>query len=509
MVDEADPLGRPDNVIPFPGQPETLTPEQMQELAAQLIDEAGGPQAALAAIAQWTHQYGGFSSAWTRRQPVLLPRHEEPVYFVVKVELNNTHPPIWRRLRLASDLTLPQVHEIIQIAMGWTDSHLHHFEMGPGARDLHLQPFLNQFDLDEGEDGILDDHVRLDEVMAGEGDRLHYIYDFGDHWQHTIRLEKILPFKQGDPVAKCLAGRRACPPEDIGGIGGHQELLDALAGQLPSGADEEWIEGLLAWLPDDYDPAAFSVDEVNQQLLAAPLPDLAGWHPLIADLLDRYHGGPLSPLGRLIKDATTGPTDLNDAQVQAAVRRYQHLLRTIGDGVKLTAAGYLPPRIVHALYLELGLHQRWIGAGNREDQTLPVLDLRETATALGLLRKHNGRLSLTRFATQHLDDPRALLAHIGSRLPLGRPYERDAGLVALLQAAVGQPLVDLDQYAGGILLDVGWRVDGATIEQAARQWTWPTMSVFEILTADTTDPGLRATIARSLLHRGGPAPKHG
>lgn len=55
MVDEADPLGRPDNVIPFPGQPETLTPEQMQELAAQLIDEAGGPQAALAAIAQWTH----------------------------------------------------------------------------------------------------------------------------------------------------------------------------------------------------------------------------------------------------------------------------------------------------------------------------------------------------------------------------------------------------------------------------------------------------------------------
>ena len=251
------------------------------------------------------------------------------------------------------------------------------------------------------------------------------------------------------------------------------------------------------------------MDEVNQQLLAAPLPDLAGWHPLIADLLDRYHGGPLSPLGRLIKDATTGPTDLNDAQVQAAVRRYQHLLRTIGDGVKLTAAGYLPPRIVHALYLELGLHQRWIGAGNREDQTLPVLDLRETATALGLLRKHNGRLSLTRFATQHLDDPRALLAHIGSRLPLGRPYERDAGLVALLQAAVGQPLVDLDQYAGGILLDVGWRVDGATIEQAARQWTWPTMSVFEILTADTTDPGLRATIARSLLHRGGPAPKHG
>lgn len=177
--------------------------------------------------------------------------------------------------------------------------------------------------------------------------------------------------------------------------------------------------------------------------------------------------------------------------------------------MKLTAAGYLPPRIVHALYLELGLHQRWIGAGNREDQTLPVLDLRETATALGLLRKHNGRLSLTRFATQHLDDPRALLAHIGSRLPLGRPYERDAGLVALLQAAVGQPLVDLDQYAGGILLDVGWRVDGATIEQAARQWTWPTMSVFEILTADTTDPGLRATIARSLLHRGGPAPKHG
>lgn len=509
MVDGADSLGRADNVIPFTGQPEALTPEQMQELAAQLIDDAGGPHAALAAIAHWTHQYGGFSSAGTRRQPVLLPRRVEPAYFVVKVELNNTHPPIWRRLRLASYLTLPQVHEILQIAMGWTDSHLHHFEMGPGARDLHLQPFLNQFDLDEGEEGILEEQVRLDEVMASEGDRLHYIYDFGDHWQHTIRLEKIFPFKQGDPVAECVTGRRACPPEDIGGIGAHQELLDALAGHSHAGADEEWLEELLAWLPDDYDPAAFSVSEVNEQLLAAPLPDLADWHPLIADLVDRYHGGPLSPLGGLIKNATTGSTELSDAQAQAAVHRYQHLLRTIGDGVKLTAAGYLPPRIVHALYLELGPHQRMIGSGDREDQTLPVLDLRETATALGLLRKHNGRLSPTRLAAQHLDDPRALLAHIGSRLPLGRPYERDAGLVALLQAAVGQPLADPDQYAGGILSDVGWRVDGVTIDQAARQWTWPTLRVLEILTADTTDPELRATIARSLLHRASPPANRG
>lgn len=509
MVARADPPNEPDNVVPFPDQTSSFTAAQMQELTRQLIDEPGGPHAALAAIAQFMQQHGGFSSGWTRRQPVLLPRRSEPVYFVVRVELNNTHPPIWRRLRVASDLMLSQVHEILQIAMGWTDSHLHHFEMGPGARDLHLQPFLNQFDLDEGEEGLLEEQVRLDEVIASEGDRLHYIYDFGDNWQHTIRLEKILPFNQGDPVAECVAGRRACPPEDVGGIGAHQELLDVLAGRPPAGADEEWLEQLLVWLPDDYDPAAFSVVEVNEQLLAGPLPDLASWHPMIADLLDRYRGGPLSPLGRLIKQATSGSTELSDAQAQAAVHRYQHLLRTIGDGVRLTAAGYLPPRIVHALYTELGLQQRWFGAGNREDQTLPVLDLRQTATALGLLRKQNGKLSLTRFSVKHLDDPHALLAHIGSRLPLGRPHERDAGLLALLHAAVGQRLEDPDQDTGAVLTDIGWRVSGVTVQQAARQWTWPTLRALEMLTAGIADPELRATVARSLLYRGSPLAHRG
>ena len=492
-----------DNVIPFPGTPVPPSPDQIRELADRLIADAGGPHAALAALHQLLGPLGLADSdtGLERRQPSLLPRRAQRDCYVVRVDLDEAHPPIWRRLRLASDLTLPQLHQIIQVAMGWTDSHLHHFQIGPAARDWHVDPFLTRFDLDEGDEGITEDTVRLDQVITHPGDRLYYDYDFGDNWQHTLRLEKVEPWNPGDPLAVCTGGRRACPPEDIGGIHGYHEALEALAGRIPPGADDGWAQELLTWLPPDYDPAAFSITDTNTQLAAGLLPDLTGWHPGIADLLHRYSGSPLSPLGTLISHATTNTAPLTDEQTAAAVLNYQHLLRTVGDGIKLTAAGYLPPRIVETLYAGLEMDRHWIGKGNREDLTYPVLQLRQSATAVGLVRKHTGRLTVTRAGRAQLDNSSGLLAHIASRLPLGRPEERDAGLIALLHAAAGPLPEDPDLAPAAILHRLNWRVTGTTLERAARHWQAPTTSVLDILTTSTGDPTLRPAIARTLLRQ--------
>ena len=108
------------------------------------------------------------------------------------------------------------MHDVIQSAMGWSDMHLHHFQMGPDAKDFRVVPFLTPFDLEEGEtDGTLEADVRLDQVIAKPGHRLFYEYDFGDSWHHTIKLEKVEPWVDGDPVAVCVTGRRACPPEAV------------------------------------------------------------------------------------------------------------------------------------------------------------------------------------------------------------------------------------------------------------------------------------------------------
>ena len=109
--------------------------------------------------------------------------------------------------------------------------------------------------------------MRLDQVLKRPGDRIYLDYDFGDGWVHTIRLEKIETWDEGTPDAVCLAGRRACPPEDIGGPWGFEELLEWLEGKIAPG-DRERATEVIEWLPEDYDPKFFSVAETNEVLEA-------------------------------------------------------------------------------------------------------------------------------------------------------------------------------------------------------------------------------------------------
>ncbi len=509
-----------DNVIPFPGasgqpaksgrpkSPPAGVGAGSEASAADLIARVlSGDVSAMELLAVLRSAMGpglsgiGPDPDFGRVRPALLAPRSERVCYVVRLDLDQARPPIWRRLRVASDLRLNQVHHVIQSAMGWTDMHLHHFQMGPDAKNFRVIPFLTPFDLEEGEtDGILEADVRLDEVIAQPRQRLFYTYDFGDSWHHTLTLEKVDPWVEDDPVARCVAGRRACPPEDVGGIPGYEEILAALAGRIDPD-EAEWMAERLAWLPVGFDPAGFDLDDVNRALQEGPMPDLEEWHPGISNLMVRDGSLGASGLTALVKKALRDHGDVDDAVVEAATLRYRVLLRTIGRGLDLTAAGYLPPAVVDGLCRELDLGAEWVGKGNREHLTLPVLTLRESATALGLVRKAKGRLTVTKAGLALVDDPWRLLDHVRARLPLGRDFERDAGLLGLLYAAADKDLWQSRAEAAAIASSLGWVSSGGGLDRAVSYSARPTLDVLGHLTGRRESQAPRAVIACALLRR--------
>jgi Plasmid pRiA4b ORF-3-like protein len=176
----------------------------------------------------------------------------------IKVTLLGTSPPIWRRLLVPADLTLAKLHQILQVAVGWHDSHLHGFSVGP--RHFRIP------DPDDELDGLPpaegERTARLSRVLDVVGSKAIYIYDFGDSWEHSVVLEKRRPADPNLTYPICTDGQLACPPEDCGGVPGFYNLVEALADPT----HEEHKE-MLRWLGKKFDPQAFSVDRVNQVLV--------------------------------------------------------------------------------------------------------------------------------------------------------------------------------------------------------------------------------------------------
>ncbi len=169
-----------------------------------------------------------------------------------KVTLRGIHPPIWRRIQVWEDATLAQLHRALQVVMGWENCHLHEFRVG---LKIYGVP-----DLDDERKLIDVKRTRIHDAVQNVGTAFEYVYDFGDYWQHDLLLEAIL---QPDPDAscpRCIAGERNCPPEDVGGSGGYENYLAALADP-----EHEEHEDMIAWR-GPFDPEAFSLDEINRQL---------------------------------------------------------------------------------------------------------------------------------------------------------------------------------------------------------------------------------------------------
>jgi len=173
--------------------------------------------------------------------------------YQIKVTLNGIRPPIWRRLLVPSSLSLMDLHDVLQIAVGWTDSHLHQFV----ARGI----LYGQPDPEVGMGQVNERRVRLDEVLRAEKDAMTYEYDFGDGWEHKIILEKVLRNAEDDVAPSCIAGARACPPEDCGGIWGYANLL-----KIISDSSHPEHREMLEWLGDQFEPERFDISETNSVL---------------------------------------------------------------------------------------------------------------------------------------------------------------------------------------------------------------------------------------------------
>ncbi len=173
--------------------------------------------------------------------------------YQLKITLSGARPPIWRRVQVHSDLTLGKLHQIIQAAMGWYDCHMHEFEV---FGEAYGQP-MPDYDLDIKSER----NVRLNQFVTGEKCKFSYLYDMGDGWDHQILVEKVLPVDPDVRYPTCIKGKRACPPEDCGGIWGYAEFLETISDPQHPEHDE-----MLEWVGGDFDPEAFDLAGTNQQL---------------------------------------------------------------------------------------------------------------------------------------------------------------------------------------------------------------------------------------------------
>jgi hypothetical protein len=176
----------------------------------------------------------------------------------LRIDLEEVEPAVWRRLTVPGQITLAQLHRMLQAAMGWSDTHLHAFEVGErsyGPDDPEDDPPDDQID---------EDTVSLLEALDdGPVREFLYEYDFGDGWSHRILVESRATQDVATEMAFCLAGAQACPPDDVGGPDGYEAFLVAI-----SDPDHEEHQDYMEWIGGRFDPSEFDLDGINLALQA-------------------------------------------------------------------------------------------------------------------------------------------------------------------------------------------------------------------------------------------------
>lgn len=487
--------------------------------AADLLDLAG----ALASrrIAAVTHP---------PRPELRHPRREVVAVFRVRADIEGAKPPIWRRLDLRSTITLDTLHDVLQAAFRWTDSHLHRFALGGGVWDRDSQLFLCPFDVDDpdsDEEGVPEREVRLDEVMTEPGDVLRYVYDYGDAWQVTLRLEKVMSTDADAtngpvPIALCVDGRRAAPPEDSRGLD-----AEALSSLQPD-PDHFEATGVNAALTDVrfrmreagvLPEVIATIDRLRYAAAYLPDPDSDPHHSPTPDT-DTLPTDPLIEAAAHALAAPESPVD--PAERAASLRTWAWFLqRADGDGIPLTAAGYLKPTDVAEVSQILPTSDAWLTTSTREIDHSFLLHFREALVRQGFLRKVKGRLLLTRIGASARKTPdrvwqalvdrwRGVVA--GTHVVNARPgstdaaYLRDATVCVLLAVAAGERFRASwgDKKPGGLdhaarwLGTLGWRVEGEPV-QGRDLYALPIRVVLENLwdgVRDRADEGEMSDTAR-------------
>jgi hypothetical protein len=219
----------------------------------------------------------------------------------LKIELDGIVPKIWRRFLVRDDISFRGLHEIIQIIMGWENYHLYEFCIGQNSiaseeagfnpaegvfKQLSGSPefikMLEQTNLKNDSASLdsnkvnkilkdlkknkpkptFDMNAKICELIKSEGEKFTYVYDFGDKWNHTLKVEKVLNVNDVDKCPACLDGERGGPPEDCGGVHGYYELQRIKKNKKHPLFKERIVE----WLGEDFDFEVFSIDSITKEL---------------------------------------------------------------------------------------------------------------------------------------------------------------------------------------------------------------------------------------------------
>jgi hypothetical protein len=197
--------------------------------------------------------------------------------YQLKIVLVDAPLPIWRRIVIGADMPLELVHEIFQIVMGWANSHLHSFRLGDrvitDSNTASDEEIANDLEYEDESEYLLSD------LLKAPGDHLTYEYDWGDCWEHEVLLEDIqTPEQDSLFLARCIAGKRACPPEDVGGVAGYLRFVNAIEDPL-----NEEHQDMLNWVGCDFDPDSFDARHVNWRIFDMEEEVLQSFAKLLAD----------------------------------------------------------------------------------------------------------------------------------------------------------------------------------------------------------------------------------
>jgi Plasmid pRiA4b ORF-3-like protein len=175
---------------------------------------------------------------------------------VLRIELVDIEPLIWRRVAVRASINLPVLHSVIQATMGWLDNHLWEFAI------KHRRYRLPIADDPDWNRRITDaTGVKLIELLASGATEISYLYDMGDNWQHRIIVEKLKPAEAAALYPQFLGGERRCPPEDCGGFPGYYEFLGNITRK-----QSKKRKAALDWYGGPYNP-----DDIDEQQIIAKL----------------------------------------------------------------------------------------------------------------------------------------------------------------------------------------------------------------------------------------------
>lgn len=371
------------------------------------------------------------------------------------MDLDDTRPPVWRRIEVSGQTPLDTFHRLLQAAMGWSDDHLHQFRQGT-RRDS--PEFLSAFDVAEGASGIAETEVQLSQVLREPGDKLGYTYDFGDGWEHTIKLEKVLP--EPPELPRCTKGRRACPPEDIGGVHAYEELSAWIRDGAPEAYEAYTFEPeiIQEWLEPDWHPDTFDEQEATRAMQAVGTGRIR-MAPKLTEFLATQPPGVKEGVEELLRDDAWSVQISGEGVLGAEmVAPFTSFMKVIGTGVKLTQTKTLPRAVIQE-YAELsGIADWWPRALSSEANVAPVAEVHELARDLGLVYLRKGSLLPTSQACELEDNPESWNDFLAQQLPLGsNDLDQAAGWATLLVAGSDIEFEYWEPAISDLLAALGWR----------------------------------------------------